>query len=88
MPMARQISKHPSSTGKRVAARTASLAFTTSGPVASRKRVAAVPGAKEKTIEDRLIAKAKAADHRNHTGQQNLADMSREELHAFLSGEG
>jgi hypothetical protein len=59
-----------------------------SGPAASRKQIAAAPSAQEKTIEDRLIAKAKAADHRNHAGQRSLADMSREELHAFLSGEG
>jgi len=85
--MARQISKHPSSTGKRVATRTASLGFMASGPVASRKQLAASPSAREATIEDRLIAKAKAADHRNHTGQRSLTDMSREELRAFLSGE-
>lgn len=41
----------------------------------------------EKTIEDRLIEKADAADRRDFTGQRSLGQLSREELHKHLFGD-
>lgn len=39
-----------------------------------------------KTIEDRLVEKAAAADHRDYTGQRSLGQMSKEELRKYLFG--
>ena len=88
--MARQISKRPSSTGTRNTARGPRLMSAGSGDVTQaipRKPAASAPVAREETIEDRLVAKAAAADRRDYTGQRSLGDMSREELRALLSGE-
>jgi hypothetical protein len=89
--MARQISKRPSSTGTRNTTRGPRLMSGGSVDVTQaipRRPAASAPVAREETIEDRLIAKAEAADRRDYTGQRSLGDMSREELHALLSGKG
>lgn len=38
------------------------------------------------TIEDRLAAKADAADRTDYSGRRSLDQMSREERHRFLYG--
>lgn len=40
-----------------------------------------------KTIEDRLVEKADAADRHDYTGQRSLGQMSREELRKHLFGD-
>jgi hypothetical protein len=40
-----------------------------------------------KTIEDRLVEKADAADRRDYSGQRSLGQMSREELRKHLFGD-
>jgi len=39
------------------------------------------------TIEERLIAKADAADRHDFSGERSLGQMSREERHKLLFGE-
>jgi hypothetical protein len=46
-----------------------------------RKRVS------PETIEQRLIAKAEAADRHDYAGERSLGQMSREERHRYLFGE-
>ena len=85
--MARQISKRPPSTGTRATTPTPSLGFLVSTRITRRKHTPPPSPAEAETIEERLIAKANAADGRDRTGQRDLGAMSREELLAALSGD-
>lgn len=38
------------------------------------------------TVEERLVAKAEAADRRDRSGERSLGQMSREERHKLLFG--
>ena len=49
---------------------------------AKRKRA---PAVREETVEERLIAKANAADVKDWTGHPNLGEMSIEEFRAYLT---
>lgn len=55
--------------------------------VADLKRRAPRKPQAVKTIEDRLVEKAEAADRRDHTGQRSLGQMSREDLRKHLFGD-
>ena len=55
---------------------------------ATVKRTPAAKARQPETIEDRLAAKAAAANNRDYTGQRSLGQMSREERHKFLYGDG
>lgn len=50
------------------------------------KAAASDRSGKPETIEQRLIAKAEAADRHDYSGQRSLGQMSREEVHALLFG--
>jgi hypothetical protein len=85
--MARQIGKRPSSSGTGGSGRDPVIGLMTSPRAVRRKPVTVPPTATPRTIEERLFAKAKAADGQDHADQRDLGEMSREELRAALSGE-
>ena len=51
------------------------------------KAAASDRSGKPTTIEQRLVAKAEAADRHDYSGQRSLGQMSREEVHALLFGD-
>ena len=75
--------------GKRVAAMRGSRHAASNGQPAPRRgnRSQMIPLVGQETIEDRLVAKAVAADAGIGPGQRDLGELSRDELFAVLSGD-
>jgi hypothetical protein len=84
--MARQISKRPPGRSSREMTVTPSLGYIVTPPAVPSKRAATRPSTQERTIEDRLAAKAKIADTMDFTGQPSLGQMTRAERRKLLFG--